>query len=343
LSKTTKMTEDDFRSLISDLWNYVHDEIGPIREETFKLISYWSKAMVPRVKDEKTDNVYDENSDLKCYYQSKTAPQDDDFEKLEEFAGESFTCARAFQEATQKLLGKTPREVLRITTRAGVLLYYTEQILLRYDGLKELATKDKPLPTNFGTKILSDAMTVAATARDHIIAADGYIKNLKEMIGTKERRRLLAQALVPAIIVYLTFNPSTFHIPLIPPEYRVYWEVLFWSLFGAISISFITMSEDVNGDVFDPRHLLKYEYRIPVAPFVATVDVLFVSLIGLASGNTTIKLDLANPNFPVVVVLSFLFGFFGKRSLDLLDEVWQKLVPSTRPKEDQKTPKTNGS
>jgi len=100
------------------------------------------------------------------------------------------------------------------------------------------------------------------------------------------------------------------------------------------------MSEDVNRDVFDPRHLYKYEYRIAVAPFVTAVLVLFISLVGIVSGDITIKLDLANPNFPVVILLSFLFGFFGKRSLDLLDNVWQRLFPSTPVEEKQKTPKT---
>ena len=337
------MDEDKFKSTIWDLWKEAHDGIAPVRREVFKL-----HGSVIGLENAKEDTSK-ENPDLTHCYEYKSVSLEDDSNTLSQFAQEAFTCARGFQEATQKLKGETPAEVLRITTRAGVLLYYTEQILQRYDGLKARAQASKnsvPLPTNFGAKILSEAMTAAATARDQMVAAQGFVKNLKERAGSKERWRLLLRGLLPTLIIYLLFHPSisifltVFHITLIPSIYRVYWEIVFWSLFGAISISFITMSEDVNRDDFDPRHLFKYEYRIAVAPFIAAVLVLFVSILGFTSGGTTIKLDLANPNFPVVVLLSFLFGFFGKRSLDLLDNVWQRLVPSTRAEEKQKTPKT---
>lgn len=331
------MKEEKFESEIWDIWLKVHNDIPPIRKETYKLLAAWKRMKL----EEKSEN---ENADLSQYYHDDTVPEEEDSKKLFDFAKTTSKCARAFQEETQKLRGERPSEVLRITTRAGVLLYYIEQILLRYKGLKEAQEKaghnSNSLPMNFGVEILSQAMTAAATARDQIIAADGYVKNLKERIGTQERKRLLSLMLLPIIILYLGFHLSTFLIPPIPVIFRVFWEVVFWSLFGAISISFITISEDVNRDVFDPRHLYKYEYRIAVSPFIAAVLVFFVSLFGIVSGSTTIKLDLDNPNFPVVILLSFLFGFFGKRSLELLDNAWQRLFPFTRGEKKQETPIT---
>ncbi len=328
------MNLDEFESLLWKLWTDVHDGIGPIRNEAYKILGH-----LPPDKERQ-----DVGENLTHCYECKLIPQDDSPEKLSEFAQEGFTCARAFQNETEKISYAKAKDVLQITTKAGVLLYYTEQVLLRYKGLKEQAkSSDKPLPINYDVSVLSATMTTIATARDHILAAEGHIKNLKEGIGSNERRLLLGRLLLPTIIVYVLFHPSLqllyllSRIPSIPPQYRIYWEVVFWSLFGAISISFITISEDVMKDAFDPRHVYWYEYRIAVAPFVTVVLVLFVSLVGI----TSVKLDIANPNLPVVVLLSFLFGFFGKRSLDLLNDVWQRLFPSATAEESKET--TRGS
>lgn len=334
MSKTTEKYLDKLQSDIKSIFEDVHKRIASARKETYKLLGTWKK-----MKLDKTGK-FDEDEELmnKCYRhcQDRTGPEEDDLTKLFNFANVAYECARDFQEATQKLTGESPREVLRVTTRAGVLLYYVEHILLSYEGLKD-AHNSKSLPTDFGAKILSRAMTVVATARDQIIAAEGYVKNLKEKVGSYERLRLIGLGLLPTLIAYLLFHLFTYGIPRLPSEYRVYWEVVFWSLFGAISISFITISEDVNSDDFDPRHLNKYEYKIAVAPFIAAVLVFFVSQLGIVSGDVTIKLDLANPNFPVVILLSFVFGFFGKRSLDLLDNIWQRVFPFTRGKKKQET------
>ena len=111
--------------------------------------------------------------------------------------------------------------------------------------------------------------------------------------------------------------------------YHPYFEILFWSWFGAISISIITIGSDMMRDTFDPRHIHKYLYIIPVAPLVAFVLIFFLSLFGFSTSGagtvSTLQISLVTPNYPVLIVLSFLFGFFGKRSLDVLDQAWQRL------------------
>jgi hypothetical protein len=335
LSKTIESDLDKFQRDIQSIYYEAHHKIPPLRKEAYKLLATWKKIM----KLNKNDEI-DEDENLKKYYYDEPLTEKDDYKKLLNFAIEASECARKFQEATQKLTGMSPSEVLRVTTRAGVLLYYIEQVLKRYDGLKTKAdsnvtssassTQKKSPPTNVEVKILSQAMTAAATARDQIIAANGFVKNLKEIVGSKERGHLLVYGLLPTLGAYFLFYVFTYGIQLVPSEYRIYWEVVFWSLFGAISISFITISEDVNRDDFDPRHLNKYEYKIAVAPFIATVLVFFVSQFGIVSGDISIKLDLANPNFPVIILLSFLFGFFGKRSLDLLDKEFFRSLAERR-------------
>jgi len=123
LPKTTEMDEDKFKPQIWDIWKEVHDGIGPVREEAFKLLPAFRK-------DEKAkDDVVAEDPELKHYYEYKPVPQEEDNpKKLSEFAQEATTCAREFQEATQKLMGKTPGEILRITTRGGCtpLLHRTD-------------------------------------------------------------------------------------------------------------------------------------------------------------------------------------------------------------------------
>lgn len=213
--------------------------------------------------------------------------------------------------------------------------------MMRYDELTQVGQAQNPLPLEARVNILADAMTTVATARDHIDAANGFIQNSKEEISSNERRFLLGAWLLPAVAAYLLFHPTLRPLPFfVPLQYQVYWEVLFWSVFGAIGKSLISIAEDTARDVFDPRHLEKYEYKITVAPFVAAAAMAFVSLFGVTYGSTTIKLDLANPNFAVIVLLSFLFGFFAKRSIELLDSIWLKLFPPPQSQDNKKSAKT---
>lgn len=56
LSETLKMKEEKFESEIWDIWLKVHNDIPPIRKETYKLLAAWKRMKL----EEKSEN---ENAD----------------------------------------------------------------------------------------------------------------------------------------------------------------------------------------------------------------------------------------------------------------------------------------
>lgn len=298
----------------------MHNEIGPLREESYKISLYHRKKDKQGLGQGSQEL---EDPQLILYYNHD--PPSNNQLGLIDFAKDAARASRAFQDSTQNLKLENKYAILLITTRAGVLLSYVEQLMLRYDNVIKL---NPPTSTNDDrVTILVDAMTTVATARDHILAANGFIKNFKEEISERERRYLLLLWLAPIIVVYLFLHVYSF---ILSSQYQIYSEIVFWSLFGAIAKSLLSVSEDVEADVFDPRHLEKYEYKIPVAPFVAGALMAFISLFGITYQSTTIQLDLAKPNFSVIILLSFLFGFLAQRSTELLNDIWVKLFPPSK-------------
>jgi len=327
--------DTEIEAEVSSIRLQVHKDIPSLRAEAYKILEHvtrhpdrfkdWSQP-AESFKDWQSQPA--ESKEQVVIQHVRTA------EDLTKFADAAVAKARDYGDLTVRITNGTPRDVLNTTRRAGILLADTEEIMSGYNSLKEA---DPAILS----QALSSALTVVATARDQILAADGIVKNLKEDIGRKELNYLLRLCLLPTAIIYLVFHPAL-NLPFsLPSEYRLIWEVLFWSLFGAISISIISIGDDVTGDKFDPRHVDKYYYRIPVTPFVSFVLLFFLSLIGVAvsptqAGGTSsvLQLSLTEPDFPVIIVLSFLFGFFGKRSLEVLDQAWQRIFPMTRSKED---------
>ena len=313
------MDEESFRDSIWATWKSVHDDIGGVREDAYKVL------YVRKWRDSEKAKEADELGP--CYNLLPPGPKP---EELLEFSIKAAGCARKFEEDTQKLDWHNKSAPLWITNRAGVLLSYVEELMLRFDDITQKKAPNQ-LPLEVRVNILSNAMTVAATARDQILAAKGFVQNLKEALASMERGQLLLYGLVPAVVVYLVFNPVLKWFPLsLPLEYRIYWEIAFWSIFGVIAKSLIAIAEDSESDLFDPRHRERYFYRIPVAPFVAGALIAFVSLFGATYGTTTISLSLTSPNFGVIILLSFIFGFFAKRSIELLNEIMEKLFPQSK-------------
>jgi len=98
-----------------------------------------------------------------------------------------------------------------------------------------------------------------------------------------------------------------------------------------VSFSVISISEDTNSEVFDPRNVGKYTYRIPVAPLVSFAIIPSLNVLGItitssgSGGGGRCVIDFVKPNLFLLVVLSFLLGFFSKRSIEILDVVWKRL------------------
>lgn len=99
--KPTQWDECAFRSTIWQIWQDVHDKIGPLREEAYKIFFYKAKKdEIGSEKDEESE-VTDEEPDLQRYYVYE--PPTNDPQKLSEFAKYAVEASRRFQEGTQRL------------------------------------------------------------------------------------------------------------------------------------------------------------------------------------------------------------------------------------------------
>src|SRR5207249_588571 len=130
-----------------------------------------------------------------------------------------------------------PGTLVDITTRAGVMLGWTEDLASDCDRLTAVATApgssglDPPRPV-----VRSQTMTVVATARDHVDQARGELDNMKDVLASLTRKVLFLQMLGLATL-YILFHPiALFPFWKVPASFRPQWEIFFWSLFGAITI-----------------------------------------------------------------------------------------------------------
>jgi len=216
--------------------------------------------------------------------------------------------------------------VLNATEAAGHLLGAVERILLSIPD-------DPAAKASEGVKgtIASRAFTIVATARDHADAADGLVKNLRNPIGDKELGFLVGW-LTAAVFAYTAFHPAWGWLAKMPSESGAIWEVIFWSLFGSVADSYLRVAEDIGKETFDPRHPYMYIYRVVTAPLVALVVVFLWSVTGLAlsssSSSNLLSVGGLSPTLLVLIVVSFLLGFYSKRALQVLDQAWQRVSSS---------------
>lgn len=208
--------------------------------------------------------------------------------------------------------------------KAGILLGPVERLMGAYHEVRSSATIHERF------HILSSARTIVFTARDLVDTVQGHRKNLLAHIGLYEMKYLLVEFLFLGIL-YVIFHPVSGSFPL-HSDLRPLYEVFFWSVFGAILMSVILIAVDKMKERFDPRQKQEYMYRIPLAPAFAYVAILFLGLTGvmLAQGDArqyNLGLDPANPNYPMLILLSFLLGFFSRRVLRLFDQAWRTLMP----------------
>jgi len=252
-------------------------------------------------------------------------------QSLESWALEIEAWASNLQRMTQVALlepqGPTPGDLYRITGRVGRLLGATERLMLAYE--QEVERADPPL-TEKPLTVLSCAMTVIATARDHVLAADGTIKNLRKKDGLVQGAGLTWLLLV-AVILYAAGHPQWGLVAAfrVPTDAQPFWEIIFWAVFGSIVNAYLRGYEDLVSDRFDPRHPVKYVYRIPIAPIVAIIIIFFWALIGVSLGGGTAEgeplVDSLSKNILTLIVVSFILGFFSERAVAVLDRIWTRL------------------
>jgi hypothetical protein len=222
------------------------------------------------------------------------------------------------------------RFVMVTTQAAGYLLEATEMLLL--EATDGIAAKTPPAsPTPLEVELSMAGYTCVMGARNQIGAAEQALQNLRQKVSYKET---LALGITFGVSVglYSFFNPTwgLAKFPLSTP----FWEVIFWSLFGAMAASYLRINDDTTNDVFDSRHPFQYVYRIVTAPFVAIVIIYLWCVVGisLSSSSAASALTLSTgtlTNLATLIVLSFLLGFFSKEALDILKHAWYGIAQQT--------------
>ena len=263
------------------------------------------------------------------------------------------------------------RFVMVTTQAAGYLLQATEKLLLEpVDGPPAVAPQPAPVapqpapvipqsapaaqpvpaaprpvpgaqpapaasPSPLDIELSLAAYTCAVSARNHIRFAEQALQNLRQKISYHETE-VLVGVFGASVVIYSVLNPSWgwWKFPLSTP----FWEVIFWSLFGAMAASYIRVNDDATKGLFDSRHPFQYVYRIVTAPFVAVVIVFLWTVVGvsLSSSGTASALTLGTGtlvNLATLIVLSFLLGFFSKEALDILKHAWYGIAQQTESSE----------
>ena len=213
------------------------------------------------------------------------------------------------------------------TESAGLLLQATEMLALEpTDKLAAPAPPDSP--TSLDVELSLAAYTCAKGAQNHIAFAEQALQNLRQKVSYRETE-WLGGFFAGSAFIYGFFHPSWGYLrfPLSTP----FWEVIFWSLFGAMAASYIRINDDTTKGEFDSRHPFQYVYRIVTAPFVAIVIVYLWAVVGvsLSSSSAASPLTLGTGtvvNLATLIVLSFLLGFFSKEALDILKHAWQGIM-----------------
>lgn len=247
--------------------------------------------------------------------------------------------------------------VIDTTQSAGYLLGATEAVILETQPSPPAGGGGTPPPPD--PVVALTAYTCVMTARDHLVAAQGWLQKARRSISLRETGWLLG-ALIGAVFLYTAFHPIWgwwapmgvwYHFPggatRLSPTVAPWWEVVFWSFFGAVASSYLRVSKDTEDNTFDARDPFKYVYRIFTAPVVAVVLVLLWSITGfsLSSSGGSVQLPAGStPSTLVLVVVSFLLGFFSREALDVLYNVWKKVAPPPAPSgESTETEGTSGS
>ena len=174
--------------------------------------------------------------------------------------------------------------------------------------------------------VLQVASMVVYTARDQTDAAYSLAQNLRARIAHEESY-MVTLLFASTAFLYFAFHPVWGWWLRAPFAAWPYYDVIFVSIWGSMAQSILTIVEESKADTFDPRLHYKYHYRIPLAPLFAYVALLVTSVMnqGMTAGAGVLGLE--GYSWPLLVILSFIFGFYAKRALDLIDFGAQKMVP----------------
>lgn len=138
--------------------------------------------------------------------------------------------------------------------------------------------------------------------------------------------RILDPSLLRSYLTSYTYvRPSTFWLD----GGLSYLEIVFWSWFGVLSSLLYHGTEAMRLSKFDPKELAVHYAKLFYTPLVTIVLILCIDWV-IDGGD----LDLRSIDY-WLVVLSFVLGFYSRKSIDLLDRIKDLIFKSGKSNEQE--------
>lgn len=314
-----QLDEKQSLKLIWDTREEVNKAIEAVSKRAYTLLGTWHH------KDTKEDpEQYIRTSSLEMPEPEKKRVTS--LEELDAWAKELEAWAKKLQMRTELIQKATLLNIQEIRDRAGGLLAAQERLTFNYQIIRGTPSPP-PSDPQCGT-ILSRILFIVFTARDHIIAAKGHLRNWTKKVGAKDLLGPIGSFIVVGVL-YVIFHPELglFSIAF----HRLWYEIIFWSLVGAISHALVRIGSETLLDSYDPVSRINLMWKIPLAPVFGFAALLLIEVFGIAVGPTpaTRVLSTTAPNYPFIWLVSFLAGYFSRKVLDRLEGAASMIFKAT--------------
>jgi len=108
----------------------------------------------------------------------------------------------------------------------------------------------------------------------------------------------------------------------------IYWEIIFWTLFGVLCNLFYHVSEAKRKGIYRKEESYVHFSKLMYAPLISIVIYLSIDNILGTQNNST------SEHKNSLLVLSFVLGFFTGRTIELLNRLKDLILPGAVPKKD---------
>jgi len=105
----------------------------------------------------------------------------------------------------------------------------------------------------------------------------------------------------------------------------IWWEVIFFSLFGSLTNLTYSAAMHVYMRDFDNWHMGWYWSKLPQAPFVSLAIIIVFMNIKIMTADASI--DFASASNEVIAAVAYFLGLFSRRAWKLMELIKDKLIP----------------
>jgi len=109
-------------------------------------------------------------------------------------------------------------------------------------------------------------------------------------------------------------------------DWWIYLEIIFWSLFGLICSLLYNVSEIVRQGKFNENEIPGHFSKLIYTPFMVLIIYLALDMLTL---DNDINVSVHGKG---IIVLSFILGFFSRRTVELLNRIKEIILPGKEPK-----------